>query len=459
MKTMLLERNDYKIFSTMQGMLMALSFLIVMNFATGAGAVDIDHTVIMDGQTGCEAVKGAWIDAATTCRLTEDINVVPPPPPFGFFFGPAIEIKGTDITLDGAGKTLSFSGPFSDRGILLSADATGVTVTNITVKGFYYGIHLQGAFGNKITGNNVNGNIGVQIYLESASDNEVSYNAVENSERYSNVTGIWVTDGNKNRFFNNTISYNGYGFYLSFSLTPVLGDANEIYNNNFIGNTTQAQVVDDIQKEFSKPLPIGGNYWDDYNEVAEGCVDSDSNGICDGPYVFAGGQDNYPWTLEKGWEIRNSTAALDIKPGSCNNPVNVKSKGVLPAVILGTKDFNVEIIDVDSLKLEGVIPIRSAIFDILTNGETGDCNELGGDGYPDLVLKFKTEDIAAAIEAALDPEEVNDGDEVTLTLEGNYIFDNQPTPFTAEDTILIKDKGKHNVKGMKKYIKKLKFKK
>jgi len=442
MKTMHLQRNNCITFGITQGVLMVLSFLIVLGFTTGAGAV----TIIIEGQNSCEAI-GTWDPQTATCTLTEDIVSSSEV---------AIEITGTGITLDGAGKTLSFSGPFPDKGILISGATTGVTVTNITVKGFYYGIYLKDAAGNKITGNDLNGNLLAQIYLESASGNEVSYNAVENSEVYS-IAGIWVVDSTKNKFFNNTISYNYYGLYIEGSdANP--DDANEIYNNNFISNATQAEVSGVIDYEFSKPLPTGGNYWDDL----AGCEDTEPPyGICDAPYIFRDGlgRDTYPWTVENGWEIQESTVTLDIKPGSCDNPVNVKRKGVLPVVILGTKDFQVETIDVGSIKLEGVEPIRSAIFDVLTHGETGDCNELGGDGYPDLVLKFKTKDIVAAIEEAIEPEAVNDGDEVTLTLKGNYIFDNQPTPFTGEDTILIKDKGKHHVKGLKKHIKKLKFKK
>ncbi|MHC4346223.1 MAG: hypothetical protein ACYSUP_16230, partial [Planctomycetota bacterium] len=34
--------------------------------------------------------------------------------------------------------------------------------------------------------------------------------------------------------------------------------------------------------------------------------------------------------------------AVDIKPQSCPNPFNIKSKGVLPVAILGTDEFDVE---------------------------------------------------------------------------------------------------------------------
>jgi hypothetical protein len=44
---------------------------------------------------------------------------------------------------------------------------------------------------------------------------------------------------------------------------------------------------------------------------------------------------------------------IDIKPQSFPNPLNVKSKGVLPVAILGTEDFDVSEIDVSSILLEG----------------------------------------------------------------------------------------------------------
>jgi hypothetical protein len=61
----------------------------------------------------------------------------------------------------------------------------------------------------------------------------------------------------------------------------------------------------------------------------------------------------------------SSTVLLDIKPESCPNPINTKSKGVLPVAILGTGDFDVTDIDVASISLEGVDPIRSSVEDVV----------------------------------------------------------------------------------------------
>lgn len=41
---------------------------------------------------------------------------------------------------------------------------------------------------------------------------------------------------------------------------------------------------------------------------------------------------------------------IDIKPQSCPNPINVKSRGVLPVAILGTAEFDVTTIDPASIR-------------------------------------------------------------------------------------------------------------
>lgn len=94
-----------------------------------------------------------------------------------------------------------------------------------------------------------------------------------------------------------------------------------------------------------------------------------------------------------------SEAVLDIKPGSCENPLNVRSRGVLPAAILGTAELDVASIDRASIRLAGVAPLRSSLEDV---GTPGDC-DAGPDGIPDLVLKFDTEALVRAIAAGFGP--------------------------------------------------------
>lgn len=131
--------------------------------------------------------------------------------------------------------------------------------------------------------------------------------------------------------------------------------------------------------------------------------------------------------------------ALDIKPQSCPNPLNVKSKGKLPVAILGTPDFDVRTIDVLSVRLNGVAPVKSAFEDVTAPAfkiDPCDCEELDEDSFEDLVLKFDRQEIVATLEA------VQDGDLIQLTLTGNLLESAGGTPIEGTDCILIKDKGK-----------------
>lgn len=128
---------------------------------------------------------------------------------------------------------------------------------------------------------------------------------------------------------------------------------------------------------------------------------------------------------------------FDIKPQSCPNPLNTKSKGILPVAVLGTSSFDANNIDVSTLQLEGVAPLRSDIEDVGTpvanRQDDCDCTSDGPDGFADLTLKFDTQDIVGALGA------VNDGDEVPLTLTGNL---NDGTPIEGLDCVVIKKKVK-----------------
>jgi hypothetical protein len=129
---------------------------------------------------------------------------------------------------------------------------------------------------------------------------------------------------------------------------------------------------------------------------------------------------------------------LDIKPGSCPNPLKVEAKGVLPVAILGTEDFDVTQVDPASVLLEGVAPLRWATEDIATPYEpivgkwdAFDCNDYGPDGHVDLTIKFKSKEIVAAL------GEVTDGDVLVLHLIGNLKEEYGGTPFYGEDVVLI----------------------
>lgn len=140
------------------------------------------------------------------------------------------------------------------------------------------------------------------------------------------------------------------------------------------------------------------------------------------------------------------TVALDVKPGSCPNPLNLKSNGVLPVAVLGTEDFDVTQIDPATVVLSregvdegGVSPLRWAYEDVATpfEGELCDCHTLGADGYLDLTLKFSTAELVEKLkldEAA--------GETLPLTLTGNLLEEFDGTPIRGQDCVwVLNEKG------------------
>jgi hypothetical protein len=147
---------------------------------------------------------------------------------------------------------------------------------------------------------------------------------------------------------------------------------------------------------------------------------------------------------------------FDIKPGSCPNPINVKSKGVLPAAIMGLDDFDVTTIDPASLRLrlkgtedEGVPLLRWALADVGAPFEPfigkEDCyDDCVGcscpDGIVDLVFHFSTQEVVETLGLR------DFGDEACKVLEiiGFLKEEYNGTPIVGEDVVRILVKGKQN---------------
>jgi hypothetical protein len=134
-------------------------------------------------------------------------------------------------------------------------------------------------------------------------------------------------------------------------------------------------------------------------------------------------------------EVTAREVPFDLKPGSCQNQLNTKSKGVFPAAILGapgTPGLNVARIVPSSIRLAGVAPMRWKIQD---TGRPGSC-AAGPDGIPDLTLQFDTEALVRALRASLGT--LRDGQRVSVPLEGRL---QDGTVFLGQDVVVLQVPG------------------
>jgi len=114
--------------------------------------------------------------------------------------------------------------------------------------------------------------------------------------------------------------------------------------------------------------------------------------------------------------------SVDIKPGSCPNPINVNSNGLLPVAILGTAEFDVNNIDISTLpartQMHKIEDVATPFGGPLINQFS--CTEEGPDGFDDLIFKIPTSLLNC----------LSDGTLASLTIDG---FLNDGTPFTGFD--------------------------
>jgi hypothetical protein len=148
---------------------------------------------------------------------------------------------------------------------------------------------------------------------------------------------------------------------------------------------------------------------------------------------------------------------VDIKPGSCPNPFNSKSKGSVPVAIVGTAEFDVTTVDPESICLvspDGTVVCALEQWVIIDSTEPNDGDpaqcfdcfdaeanwncDLDGDGVDDsycgddiddLVVKFDTRELAAAIRS--EPR----GGCVVLMLTGET---QSGVPILGSDSVLKK---------------------
>jgi len=263
--------------------------------------------------------------------------------------GNGIVVERDNIVVNGAGYTLEGTGAPYFNGIDLTR-RSNITIKDMEIKAFSYGITLYSSDNNSIYGNNIANSDDWAIDLKYSSNNTISRNYITD-----NVDGIYLTrsannsiSGNNimnsrelgiqlcvssddNRICKNNIASNNIGIVL-IGLTSSCNDNiisannitnnedgidlsgdrntisgnnfmnnengvflrqsfnNSIWHNNFLNNYRQVYDEGDSKNFWDDGYPSGGNYWSDYNGT-----DADGDGIGDTPYVIdENNQDNNP---------------------------------------------------------------------------------------------------------------------------------------------------------------------
>jgi hypothetical protein len=114
---------------------------------------------------------------------------------------------------------------------------------------------------------------------------------------------------------------------------------------------------------------------------------------------------------------------IDVKPGTCLNPLDVDANGELIVAVSGSVNFDVR--EIDSVFLNNLSPIFSFIEDV---SKPEFCYDFEPDEIDDLVVGF---DIQKVVETLVN---VSSGEVITLTVSGTS---NDGIKFEGEDVVTI----------------------
>ncbi|MCJ7424499.1 right-handed parallel beta-helix repeat-containing protein [Candidatus Bathyarchaeota archaeon] len=283
-------------------LLMGLSITIlcsILVFIPRINTARASDTIYIRSNGSIDPSSVAIERSGNTFTLTSDIS-------------DSIVVERSNIVIDGAGYILEGDG--TGNGLDLS-ERSYVTIRNLTITDFNYGIWLAGSSNNNITGNKIVSNDYTGISLRDSSDhnNVVGNNLTDQRDgielrhsSHNDLVGNSVSkcsyygiacfeSSDDNSITENNMTDNREGVYISQSTD------NHVYHNRFTNNTSQADTYLLVgQVNFwDNGYPSGGNFWSDYNGTdSYSGTDQNITGsdkIGDTPYIInSRNQDQYP---------------------------------------------------------------------------------------------------------------------------------------------------------------------
>ena len=198
-----------------------VSAIVAVLFYLYASNYRIDHTP--QGFSGTIYIKADGSVGPATWMIHRDGDLYT----LTYNIHGSIVIERDDIVVDGAGYTLQGAGAKDSMGIILSG-RKNVTLRNMEIRGFSYGIYSEDSFGNKISGNIIAESMRYGVWLNESSRNVVSGNRVLN-----NGYGVYFEYSLNNNVSGNCISDNNYGVYLYRSSNNTLSKNNVTTNDSY----------------------------------------------------------------------------------------------------------------------------------------------------------------------------------------------------------------------------------
>lgn len=210
-------------------------------------------------------------------------------------------------------------------------------------------------------------------------------------------------------------------------------------------NTNVADASNNLDGD---PMFVEPGYWDestwtwvngDYHLLSGSpCIDSGDNASLPQDIVDLDDDGDttepLPWDLDGNpriigdavdmgaYEVTVTQVAIDIKPGSYPNAINLGSHGLIPVGILSSEDFDATTVDPETVELAGAgVAVRGKSNKYMAHQE-----DLNGDGLLDLMVQVATEN--------LDPDSFQDGFAI---LTGNLLEEFGGTLIEGTDEITI----------------------
>lgn len=270
----------------MLGLLVAGLFLV-----SSASAVDVTGPVV--------------IDRPGTYVLQKDIISTSEPV--------CIEIRSSDVTLEGNGHVISGKDISNSCGVLVHGESTlsNVNVRNVVVRDWYFGVYYWGAKQGSIRNVDATGNF-FGISLNPGAGVSINDNVLR-----GNTHGLVLTSSTGTTISGNRISGNereGISFASSSGNTITNNELNNAKNVGFVGSTgsnTWSGPVESGRNIIGGPA-TSGNYWatpagDGFSQVN---ADKAENGFSTVAYTLKSGNvDKHP--LVKG---STGSAARNVTP-------------------------------------------------------------------------------------------------------------------------------------------------